>query len=164
LPALDADDFVVIIGASGVGLAGVSLLKALTPAKVVAVDISSEKRAAALTAGADIAIDGAAENPLADIKRACSRTPRAVIDFVGMEKTARLGMDILGRSGHLIAVGLYGGEIPIRSQASPCGTSPCKARMSARWPNCVNCSDSCRQRIFRRFRSRADRWRRSMMS
>jgi D-arabinose 1-dehydrogenase-like Zn-dependent alcohol dehydrogenase len=113
LPALDADDFVVIIGAGGVGLAGVGLLKALTPANVVAVDISSEKRAAALSAGADIAIDGAAENPLADIRRACSRAPRAVIDFVGMEKTAGLGMDILGRSGHLIVVGLYGGEIPI---------------------------------------------------
>ena len=113
LPALDADDFVVIIGAGGVGLAGVSLLKALTPAKIVAVDISSEKRAAALTAGADIAIDGAAENPLADIRKACSRTPRAVIDFVGMEQTARLGMDILGRSGHLVVVGLYGGEIAV---------------------------------------------------
>jgi D-arabinose 1-dehydrogenase-like Zn-dependent alcohol dehydrogenase len=113
LPALDDHDFVVVIGAGGVGLAGVSLLKTMTPAKIVVVDISEAKRKAALEAGASVVIDSCNGQAVSSIKAACTRTPRAVIDFVGMEKTAQLGMDLLGRGGHLIVVGLYGGEIAV---------------------------------------------------
>ncbi|HWK46275.1 MAG TPA: alcohol dehydrogenase [Stellaceae bacterium] len=113
LPALDDHDFVVVIGAGGVGLAGVSLLKTMTPAKIVVIDISEAKRKAALEAGASVAIDSGDGQAVSSIKAACTRTPRAVIDFVGMGMTAQMGMDLLGRGGHLIVVGLYGGEIAV---------------------------------------------------
>ena len=113
LPQLDEGDCVVVIGAGGVGLAAISLLKALVPAKIIAIDIGEDKREAAVAAGAVAAIDGAKGNPVAEVRAIARRTPRAVLDFVGRSETAQLGLDLLGRSGHLIVVGLYGGEIAV---------------------------------------------------
>lgn len=113
LPVLDEGDHVVVVGAGGVGLAAVSLLRVMTPARILVVDISEAKRQAAIKAGASHAIDSRIGNPATAIKAVCTRTPRAVIDFVGMAETAQLAMDLLGRGGHLVVVGLYGGEIAV---------------------------------------------------
>jgi D-arabinose 1-dehydrogenase-like Zn-dependent alcohol dehydrogenase len=112
-PQLDERDSVVVIGAGGVGLAAISLLNALVPARIIAIDIAEDKRQAAVAAGAIAAIDSVKGYSVAEVKAVARHTPRAVLDFVGRSETAQLGLDLLGRSGHLIVVGLYGGEIAV---------------------------------------------------
>jgi D-arabinose 1-dehydrogenase-like Zn-dependent alcohol dehydrogenase len=114
LPAMSQDDHVVVIGAGGVGLAAVSLLADLTQAKIIVADLSEAKRNGALRAGAWAAVDNSDEQHCADeIKRLCSGTPRAVLDFVGTQGTGQMGMSLLGRGGHMIVIGLFGGEIAV---------------------------------------------------
>jgi D-arabinose 1-dehydrogenase-like Zn-dependent alcohol dehydrogenase len=100
-----------IIGAGGVGLMAVSLVKALGGAGAIVVDIAETKREAALKAGAIAAIDGKAPNAAAQMSAAAPGGLLAVIDFVGSPQTAELGIAAMGRGGHYVVVGLYGGEL-----------------------------------------------------
>ncbi len=100
-----------IIGAGGVGLMAVSLVKALGGAGAIAVDISASKRQAALKAGAIGALDGSAPDAAAQLSAAVPEGLPAVIDFVGSPQTAKLGMSAMARGGRYILVGLYGGEL-----------------------------------------------------
>jgi alcohol dehydrogenase, propanol-preferring len=103
---------IVIIGAGGLGLMGIEILKALGAKAPVVVDIDAEKRKAALKAGASAAIDPASPNVVAEIQRAVGKAPEAAVDFVGAEATTRLGFSILGKTGNLVIVGLFGGASP----------------------------------------------------
>jgi alcohol dehydrogenase, propanol-preferring len=103
----------VIIGAGGVGLMCLALHKAMGGFGTIVVDIDAVKRAAALEAGAMVAIDGAASDALKQITDAAQGGVSAVIDFVGSSTTARLGLDCLGKGGKLIIVGLFGGDITV---------------------------------------------------
>jgi D-arabinose 1-dehydrogenase-like Zn-dependent alcohol dehydrogenase len=113
LPELEKEDAIVVIGAGGVGLTAIGLLSQLTPARVVAVDIASSKRAAAVSAGAAAAVDAARDDIGQAVKAACNETPRAVLDFVGTDKTASLAMSLVGRGGQVVIIGLFGGEITL---------------------------------------------------
>jgi propanol-preferring alcohol dehydrogenase len=102
----------VIIGAGGLGLMAVGLLKAMGGLPPVVVDIDPAKREAALVAGAQAAVDGKAEDALAQIVAAVGGQPAAVVDFVGGEQTTQLGFDSLRKGGSLVIVGLFGGAAP----------------------------------------------------
>ncbi len=56
VPRLGAGTTAVLIGVGGLGQYGLQLVRLLTPARVVVVDISSDKRAAALALGADVVL------------------------------------------------------------------------------------------------------------
>ena len=56
---LPPDEPVVLVGAGGLGLQAISVLKALGHRAIVSVDISAEKRQAAERAGASASVDGA---------------------------------------------------------------------------------------------------------
>lgn len=114
---LTNEDTVVVIGAGGVGLSAISMLSQLTEARIVAADISPAKRQAALDIGATLALDSSAAATGQEIKTACGGPARAVIDFVGTDGTAQLALDLIGRGGQVIIVGLFGGEIPVSVSA-----------------------------------------------
>ncbi len=102
---------VAVIGVGGVGLMGVTLLKAMG-GRAIAVDISETKREAALKAGAIAAIDAKAPDAIAQLSKAAKPDGlRAVIDFVGSPETAALGINAMARGGQYVIVGLYGGEL-----------------------------------------------------
>jgi alcohol dehydrogenase, propanol-preferring len=104
---------VVLIGAGGLGLAAISVLKALGHTEIVSIDVSAEKRAAALTAGATRALDGAGPNAAARILTELHGPVPAVIDFVGADATAATGLAILAKGGKLVLVGVGGGQITL---------------------------------------------------
>ena len=104
---------VVVIGAGGLGLMCIAILKLMKGKGAIVVDIDPVKRKAAMDAGALAAIDGKAPDALAHLKEAAGGGVWGAIDFVGSEATARLGVDSLVKGGTLIMVGLFGGEITL---------------------------------------------------
>ncbi len=104
---------VVIIGAGGLGLMAVRVLKALGGAGALVVDVDARKREAAFDAGAISFVDGSSlERACTEIAEQAREAPHAVIDFVGSENTARLAFECLGKGGKIVCVGLFGGGAP----------------------------------------------------
>jgi propanol-preferring alcohol dehydrogenase len=110
---LPPDQPVVLIGAGGLGLSAIAMLKALGHRNIVSVDISADKRQAALDSGATAVVDGAAVNLTQAIAAGAGGQVRAVIDFVGNDATGRGGFDALAKGGKFVAVGVSGGEITL---------------------------------------------------
>jgi propanol-preferring alcohol dehydrogenase len=106
------DDPVLVIGAGGLGLMCVTILKAMGGKGAVVVDIDARRRAAALEAGALAAVDGAAPDALAQVNTALGGPCWAAIDLVGSPQTAALGFDSLAKGGKMVMVGLFGGSAP----------------------------------------------------
>jgi D-arabinose 1-dehydrogenase-like Zn-dependent alcohol dehydrogenase len=113
------DEPLVIIGAGGVGLMGVTLAKAMGAKGVIVVDIDAEKRAAAEKVGAIATVDGKAPDAVKQIQALTKGGAWAVIDFVGSSSTAKLGSDALIKGGKLIIVGLFGGDITVPTPFFP---------------------------------------------
>lgn len=106
------DEPLLVIGAGGLGLTCVTILKALGGKGAVVVDIDATRRNAALRAGALAAIDGGAPDALARVQAALGGPCSAAIDLVGSPQTAALAFDALARGGKLVMVGLFGGAAP----------------------------------------------------
>jgi alcohol dehydrogenase/propanol-preferring alcohol dehydrogenase len=105
----DFDTPIVIIGAGGLGLMALSLLKAMGGKGAIVVDIDARKREAAEQAGALATVDGGAADALEQLAQKAGGPIRAVIDLVGNAKTTQLGFDCLSKGGKLVIVGLFGG-------------------------------------------------------
>ncbi|HVE86384.1 MAG TPA: NAD(P)-dependent alcohol dehydrogenase [Myxococcales bacterium] len=113
----------LVIGAGGLGHMAIQLLRALTPAEVIAVDASSDKLALAREVGATHAVP-AGDDAVARIR---SITPRhgvdLVLDCVGAEPTLKLAAAALRPCGHLSVIGLAMGTLPFSFFAVPYGAS-----------------------------------------
>jgi D-arabinose 1-dehydrogenase-like Zn-dependent alcohol dehydrogenase len=104
---------IVVIGAGGLGLMCLTLLKAMGGKGAIVVDIDEKKREAAKKAGALATVDGNAPDAVKQIQTAAGGAVWAVLDYVGSTATARLGVDSLTKGGKLVVVGLFGGEITL---------------------------------------------------
>jgi alcohol dehydrogenase/propanol-preferring alcohol dehydrogenase len=110
---MPSNEPIVLVGAGGLGLNAVAILKALKHENIIVVDVSAEKRAAALAAGATKAVDGTGEGTTQRIIEAAGGPVEAVIDLVNGTATARFAFDALRKGGKLIQVGLFGGELTV---------------------------------------------------
>jgi D-arabinose 1-dehydrogenase-like Zn-dependent alcohol dehydrogenase len=113
LGALIKREPVVVIGAGGLGLICLTILKLMKGKGAIVVDIDPDKRAAAKKAGALAVIDPRAPDVAQQIQKAVGGPVWAAIDFVGSSDTARLGVDSLTKGGTLIVVGLFGGDLTL---------------------------------------------------
>ncbi len=111
-PVLERE-VIVIIGAGGLGLMSLALLKAMGGRGAVVVDIDPAKRAAALAAGAVAVVDGSAPDATQQIMAAVGGGAWGAIDLVGASTTVQLGMSVLAKGGKLIVIGLFGGDLPL---------------------------------------------------
>lgn len=117
-PEVLAEEAVVVIGAGGLGLMCVTLLRALGCPNVVVLEPDGARRGAALAAGAHAAVDANADTALDQIRRAAGEV-WAIIDCVGAARTVQQGMDLLTKGGQLILVGLFGGELSLSPALLP---------------------------------------------
>jgi alcohol dehydrogenase, propanol-preferring len=110
---LHSDEPLVIVGAGGLGLNAIAILRALGHRNIVAIDVSAEKRTAALAAGATKAVDASNGGVTQRIMEACGGPVRAAIDLVSSSVSARFAFDALRKGGKLVQVGLFGGELSL---------------------------------------------------
>ncbi len=116
---LPADEPIVLVGAGGLGLNAIAVLRAMKHRNIVVVDISAEKRAAAEAAGATKTVDGSGEGVTKRIIQACGAQPIAIIDLVNGTASARFAYDALRKGGKLVQVGLFGGELMLSLPLMP---------------------------------------------
>ncbi len=127
----NSPEFMVIIGAGGLGLMGVQIAKAITRAKIICVDLDEEKLNAAKKMGADFVVNSSAIGSVATgsgdavqkiISICDGKGADSVVDFVNAPATAKTGISVLRKRGNLILVGLFGGSLEL-----PLVTVPLKA-------------------------------------
>jgi len=111
VPALGPGSSAVAVGAGGLGHIGIQCLRAMTPAQVIAVDISEEALKLAQHCGADhvITADGHQAQHVRDLTGAGAD---AVFDFVGEDPTIGDSVAMLRPGGTYYLVG-YGGTVTL---------------------------------------------------
>jgi propanol-preferring alcohol dehydrogenase len=107
LPKLVPGSSAVVIGTGGLGHVAVQLLRALSPARVIALDVSKEKRELARKVGAHEALPS--DESAAERVRALTGGAEAVFDFVGVQQTVELATAVAGVDSDVLLVGIGGG-------------------------------------------------------
>ncbi|MGE5721964.1 MAG: alcohol dehydrogenase [Sphingomonadales bacterium] len=109
---LQPDEPVVIIGAGGLGLTAVSILRALDHRSIVVVDIDDSRLAAARDAGASATVNSSDQTDLVPrIREAAGGPVRNAIDFVNGAQTAPTAFALPARGGKVVMVGMFGGAL-----------------------------------------------------
>jgi D-arabinose 1-dehydrogenase-like Zn-dependent alcohol dehydrogenase len=105
------EDWILVLGAGGLGLLCLSVLRAMDHKNIVSVDIDPKKFAAAKAAGAAETLDARDEGALKQLQKIAGGNVYGALDFVGSTETAKLGIAALRKGGRYVVVGLFGGEI-----------------------------------------------------
>ena len=113
LMPMDPDEPIVLVGAGGLGLNAIAILKALGHRRICIVDVAEDKLAAAKAQGATDTVLASAEGTTQRIIEACGGPVAGVVDLVNGTQTARFAFDALRKGGKLVQVGLFGGEMNI---------------------------------------------------
>lgn len=100
-----------VIGAGGLGLIAIGLLKHLGGKGAVVVELDPRKREAAMAAGALATIDPRVPDATAQLRAALGGSVLGVLDLVGSGETATLAVETLDKGGRLVIVGLFGGAM-----------------------------------------------------
>ena len=105
-----ADKPVAVIGAGGVGLMTIAVLKALGHENIVAVDMSQAALENATAVGASATVTVGGENLVKDIVAAGGEKIAAAIDLVNNGDTSSAALFAMANGGTLVSVGLFGGQ------------------------------------------------------
>ena len=110
----NSPEFLVIVGAGGLGLMGVQIAKAITSAKIICVDLDDQKLETAKEMGADFILNSKDPETSQKILSICNdKGADSVVDFVNAPPTAKLALSVLRKRGNLVLVGLFGGSIEL---------------------------------------------------
>jgi D-arabinose 1-dehydrogenase-like Zn-dependent alcohol dehydrogenase len=113
LKPIPRDEWIAVMGAGGLGLSAIGMLRALGHERIVAVDIDAAKLKVAESAGVAATLNGRDSDAASRLKELANSALYGAVDFVGSADTANLALDALRKGGKLILVGLFGGEIPL---------------------------------------------------
>ena len=110
----NSPEFLVIIGAGGLGLMGVQVAKAISNAKIICVDLDDKKLETAKEMGAHFVVNSKDSETVQKILSLCNeKGADSVVDFVNAPPTVKTGLDVLRKRGNLVLVGLFGGSLEI---------------------------------------------------
>jgi D-arabinose 1-dehydrogenase-like Zn-dependent alcohol dehydrogenase len=107
------DEWVAVIGAGGLGLSAIAMLRVFGHERIIAIDVGSAKLEAAAQAGATATVDIGAGDAGESIRRIAGGSLFGAVDLVGTADTAALAVGALRKGGKLILVGLFGGELAL---------------------------------------------------
>ena len=111
----NSPEFLVIVGAGGLGLMGVQIASEITNAKIICVDLSDEKLETAKEMGAHYTVNSKDSDATKKIMSICNdKGADSVVDFiVNAPPTVKMGLAVLRKRGNLVLVGLFGGSIEL---------------------------------------------------
>jgi alcohol dehydrogenase, propanol-preferring len=112
LDRLQAGSVAVVIGIGGLGHLAVQILRALTPATVVAVDSKPAALQLAKSLGAHHTVEAGPDAAAAIIELAGGRGADATFDLVGNEATLTLALATARAGSRITLVGVAGGSVP----------------------------------------------------
>jgi D-arabinose 1-dehydrogenase-like Zn-dependent alcohol dehydrogenase len=118
LSPIPRGEWVAVIGAGGLGLTAIGMLRALGHERIVAVDVTPDKLKAAEAAGAAATLDNCDAEAAKKLREITGGALYGAVDLVGGAETASLAVGALRKGGRLILVGLFGGEIPLSLAAT----------------------------------------------
>lgn len=111
----------VVIGTGGLGHVAIQILKAITAANIVAMDISEQKLELATAVGAHHAIrsDESAAGAIRELTG--GNGADVVFDFVGSNETLNTAREAVRINGSVVIVGIGGGLLPSGFFSTPFG-------------------------------------------
>lgn len=111
-PRVGDDGAVVVLGAGGLGVFAIQLVRALTTARIVVADPDPERRALAARRGADDVVDGVDADTVEVVRLLLGdREVDAVLDLVGTDATIGAAAALVAPGGALGVVGAGGGTL-----------------------------------------------------
>jgi D-arabinose 1-dehydrogenase-like Zn-dependent alcohol dehydrogenase len=113
LNPIPADEWVAVIGAGGLGLSAIGMLRAFGHERIVVVDVDPTKLQNGHAMGAAATLNSREGDASAKLKEISDGALYGAVDFVGRRETAELALEALCKGGKLVLVGLFGGEIPL---------------------------------------------------
>ncbi|HET6570544.1 MAG TPA: NAD(P)-dependent alcohol dehydrogenase [Solirubrobacterales bacterium] len=119
LPLLHPGSTAVVIGVGGLGHMAVQILRAITPARVIAVDTSSEKLRLAREVGAEETLEPGADAAERIRELTGGLGAELVVDHVGADETIALGAQVSRFASDVTIVGLAGGKFEFAFGAMP---------------------------------------------
>ncbi|RBY78967.1 NAD(P)-dependent alcohol dehydrogenase [Geodermatophilus sp. TF02-6] len=123
LDALPAGSTAVVIGAGGLGHVGIQILRAITGATVVALDVNEEKLKLASEVGAHAVLPSDSSAVEAIRSLTDGDGAQAVFDFVGAPPTLDIARKTVAMDGVVQIVGISGGLMPTGFFSTPMGAS-----------------------------------------
>ncbi|HEX7100033.1 MAG TPA: NAD(P)-dependent alcohol dehydrogenase [Acidimicrobiia bacterium] len=113
LPKLTPEATAVVIGVGGLGHMAVQILRAVTGARIIAVDTRESALKLAEAHGADLTFLSG-ESTAEEIRQATGgRGADVILDFVGVDATLAMGAAAARQMGDLTIVGIGGGTLPV---------------------------------------------------
>jgi propanol-preferring alcohol dehydrogenase len=113
----------VVIGVGGLGHVGIQIIRALSDARVIAVDVSQDKLDLAREVGAAETVLSGPETAARIRELTGGRGAEAVFDFAGMPATLEIARAAVTVLGDLTIVGIGGGILPTGFFSTPFGAS-----------------------------------------
>ncbi len=118
----NSPEYMVIIGAGGLGLMAIQIAKAITKAKIICIDNDDKKFDTAKKMGADFvvntnvvgSISSGGGSTIDKIISICNgKGADSVIDFVNAPQTVRTALGAVRKRGNIVLVGLFGGSLEV---------------------------------------------------
>ena len=113
LAPIPRQEWIAVIGAGGLGLMTIGMLRALGHERILAADIDESKFPAALDEGAAATVKADAPDAAAKLQKVAGGMLFGAVDLVNNTASATLALSGIRKGGKVILVGLYGGEIPL---------------------------------------------------
>lgn len=113
LKPIPPDEWVAVLGAGGLGLMAIGMLRAIGHERIVSVDIDPAKFAAAKQEGAAATLNASEPDAAKNLQKIAGGLLFGAVDLVNNTATATLALSGIRKGGRVILVGLYGGEIPM---------------------------------------------------
>jgi alcohol dehydrogenase, propanol-preferring len=109
LPLLGPGSTAVVVGVGGLGHVGIQILRAVTAARIIAVDLDEDRLKLARQVGADEAIRSDANAAAAIRESTGGEGATVVFDFVGAQSTIDMAQQVVAIDGHISIVGIHAG-------------------------------------------------------
>lgn len=149
-------EFLLIIGAGGLGLMAIQIAKAITKAKIICIDNDDKKFDTAKKMGADFVVNtnvsgslsSGTGSPVDKIISICNgKGADSVIDFVNAPQTVRTALGVIRKRGNIVLVGLFGGSLEVSLVTIPLKSIVIQGAYTGNYTDMVELLDLARKGI-----------------